>query len=116
MSNLSERQKQQLQFLDDNYEISCMCSTKTYIWCGLVMDTLEGRFLREHKDIDGFTLNLLDSKGDMDAMFKERGYTTEFLTDIDMFRIHKDGYGTAFNRLEFNYETANNEHSLLKLG
>jgi hypothetical protein len=106
MSILSERQKHQLKFLDDIYEISCVCSTKTYIWGGLVMDALEGRFLREHKDIDCFTLNLLDVKDDMDAMFKERGYATEFSTDIDMFQIHKDGYGAAFNRLEFNDETA----------
>jgi hypothetical protein len=106
MSNLSDKQKHQLHFLDDIYEISCMCSTKTYIWGGLVMDILECRFLREHKDIDCFTLNLLDFKGDMAAIFKERGYATELSTDIDMFQINKDGYEAAFNRLELNDETA----------
>ena len=106
MNNISVRQKHQLRFLDDIYEISFKCSTKTYIWGGLVMDILAGRFLREHKDIDCFTLNLLDCKGDIDDMFKEGGYTTEFSTDIDMFKIHKDGYVAAFNRLEFNGETA----------
>jgi hypothetical protein len=83
-----------------------MYSTKTYIWGGLVMDILEGCFLREHKDIDCFTLNLLDVKDGVDAVFKERGYSTEFLTDIDMFQIHKDGCGAAFNRLELNNEIA----------
>jgi len=32
MNNLSDRQKHQLQFLDDIYKISCTCSTKTYIY------------------------------------------------------------------------------------
>jgi hypothetical protein len=103
---ISERQKHQLQILSDIYDVSCECSTKTYIWGGLVIDILEGRFLREHRDIDCFTLNLMDCKVDFDTMFKERGYSTEFQTGIDMFQIHKDGCGAAFNRLEYENETA----------
>jgi hypothetical protein len=38
-----------------------------------VLDIVEGYFLREHHDIDGFTLNLLDVKNKMDA--------TQLLTD-----------------------------------
>jgi hypothetical protein len=97
---LSESQKYQLKFLKDISEISDMCSTKTYIWGGLVADIIEGRFLREHHDIDGFTLDLLDVKDRMKLLFQQRGYTTSYLNDIDMLRIDKNGCNAAFNRLE----------------
>ena len=103
---LSERQKLQIQILDDIYDISTKNSTRTYIWGGLVIDILEGSFLREHKDIDCFTLNLLDVKDSMDIMFRERGYATEFISGIDMFNVHKDGCSIGFNRLEYDSEIA----------
>jgi len=106
MSNLSDRQKHQLQFLDDIYEISCMYSTKTYIWGGLVMDIMEGIFLREHHDIDGFILNLMDVKERMDEQFILKGYFTEFIKGIDMYKIHYQGFHAAFNRLEIEKDTA----------
>ncbi len=70
------------------------------------MDILKGRFLREHKDIDCFTLSLLDVKDNMDAMFHNMGYSTEFTAGIDMFKIHKDANTAVFNRLEYDDETA----------
>ncbi len=70
------------------------------------MDILKGRFLREHKDIDCFTLNLLDVKDDMDAVFHSMGYTTEFIAGIDMFKIHRGTNTAVINRLEYDGETA----------
>lgn len=97
---LSESQKYQLQLLRDIIEISDLCSTKTYIWGGLAIDIVEGRFLREHRDIDGFTLNLMDVKNRMETLFQDRGYTTSFLTDFDMLRVETNGCHAVFNRLE----------------
>jgi hypothetical protein len=103
---LSESQKYQLQFLKDIFEISDLCSTKTYIWGGLATDILEGNYLREHHDIDGFTVNLLDVKTKMEILFQQRGYTTSFKNDFDMLRVEKDGCHAAFNRLEIENNTA----------
>jgi hypothetical protein len=103
---LSDRQKQQLQGLNDIYEISRSCSTNSYIWGGLVMDIFEGCFLREHRDIDCFTLNLLDVKSDMNVLFQQKGYSTKFLSDIDMLQIERDGCHAAFNRLEIDNDAA----------
>ncbi len=105
-SMMSERQKLQLQVLKDIYEVSCSCSTKTWIWGGLVIDILEGHFIREHNDIDCFSLNLLDVKNGMDTLFKQRGYATEYLSDVDMFKIDLHGCHAAFNRLEIDKDVA----------
>ena len=70
------------------------------------MDIFEGRFLREHHDIDCFTLNLLDVKSDMNVLFKQKGYSTEYLSDIDMFKIDQHRCEAAFNRLEIDNDVA----------
>lgn len=103
---LSESQKYQLQLLKDTSEISDLCSTKTYIWGGLVIDIVEGYFLREHHDIDGFTLNLLDVKHKMEMLFQQRGYATSFLNDFDILRVEINGCYAAFNRLEVDNNVA----------
>jgi hypothetical protein len=103
---LSERQKYQIQLLKDIFEISALCSTTTYIWGGLVVDIIEGYFLREHRDIDGFSMNLLDVKNEMERLFQQRGYTTSFLNDFDMLRVEKNGCHAALNRLEVENDVA----------
>lgn len=103
---LSEKQKHQLQVLKDIQEISQLCSTSTFIWGGLTRDILEGYFLREHHDIDCFTLNLLDVKNDISDLFKRNGYSTEYLSDFDMLIIDHNGCKATFNRLETEKEIA----------
>jgi hypothetical protein len=103
---LSASQKSQLQLLKDIFEISGLCSTKTYIWGGLVPDIIEGHFLREHHDVDGFILNLLDVKNKMETLFRQRGYAASFSDDFDMLRVEKNGCHAAFNRLEIDNNTA----------
>ncbi len=73
-----------LAFLRDIYEVSNACSTTTYIWGGFTIDILEGRFLRDHGDLDGFTLNLLDVLQDMTELYEARGYAATFRTDSDI--------------------------------
>lgn len=73
---------------------------------GFALDIHEGRFLREHHDLDAFTLNLLEILPDAMALYRLRGYAVDFLPDFDMLTIRKDGLHATFNRLEVDGETA----------
>ncbi|MHB0859282.1 MAG: nucleotidyltransferase domain-containing protein [Anaerolineae bacterium] len=95
-----------LTFLKDIFEVSAACGTRTYIWGGFAVDILEGKFLREHHDLDGFTHDLLSVRERMTALFGARGYVVAFRDDFDMLSIARDGLHAAFNRLEVNGETA----------
>ncbi|MHB1295477.1 MAG: nucleotidyltransferase domain-containing protein [Anaerolineae bacterium] len=101
-----EGNQRYLGFLKDIYEVSAACGTRTYIWGGFAIDVLEGRFLREHHDLDGFTRDLLDVRERMTALFCARGYEVAFREDFDMLTIARDGLHAAFNRLEVDGETA----------
>lgn len=92
--------------LRDIYEASALCSTRTYIWAGLVQDLFAGRFLREHRDMDGFALNLWDVRHDLAALYRERGYTVSFLENVNFLKIERDGLHAVFNRLEIDGDTA----------
>ncbi len=48
---LSSANKQNLALLRDIDEVSNLCSTRTYIWAGLVRDVWVGEFLRDHRDV-----------------------------------------------------------------
>ncbi len=104
--NVSVNNQHYLAFLRDIYEVSKACSTTTYIWGGFTIDILEGRFLREHGDLDGFTLNLLDVLQDMTKRYEARGYSTNFRKDIDMLEIFKNDLHASINRLEIDGPTA----------
>jgi hypothetical protein len=43
----------------DYAETYTVCSTKTYVWGGFVIDIFEEKFLREHGDLDGFVENMM---------------------------------------------------------
>ena len=100
MGTLSAGNRGYLAFLRDITEVSAACETTTYIWGGFTVDLLEGHFVREHHDLDGFTLNLLDVLPEMMALYTARGYAAAFRDDIDMLTIRKDGLHASFNRLE----------------
>ncbi len=103
---LSESNQRHLAVLRDIYEVSRLCSTTTYIWAGLVPDILTGVFLRDHGDVDGFTLNLWALKGELAARYRQRGYAITLLDEVDFLRIDRDGVQATFNQLEFEGETA----------
>jgi hypothetical protein len=105
-SDISAGNGHYLGFLRDICEVSGICSTTTYIWGGFTVDILEGRFLREHGDLDGFTLNLLDALPDLRPQYEARGYTTRFRDDIHMLEIHQHGLHASFNALEIDGPTA----------
>ena len=108
---LSETNKRNLAILRDIYDVSGLCSTRTYVWAGLVQDILAGKFLREHRDVDGFTLNLWGVRYEMAALYEQRGYAISFLDDVHILRIDRDGVHAVFNRLEFDGETAMWRHA-----
>ncbi len=95
-----------LDMLRDIYEISAACGTRTYIWGGLSVDILSGRFLREHGDLDGFIENMLAVLDRLVPLFRERGYETEFLEDVHMLKISIGNIHAAFNRLDIAGKTA----------
>lgn len=103
---LSANNQRYLTFLKDIYAVSTACNTVTYIWGGFTLDLFAGRFLREHHDLDGFTLDLLDHLPDLIRHYEQRGYATSFRDDIDMLVIARDGLHAAFNRLELDGEIA----------
>ena len=103
---LSDMDQSQLALLKDIYEVSELCSTRTYIWAGLVRDVITGKFLREHSDVDGFTLNLWDLKDKMADLYQQRGYEVTFLHDVTFMRIDRNGVHAMFNRLEVDEDTA----------
>ena len=100
MGTVSVKNRGYLEFLRNIAEVSTTCGTRTYIWGGFTIDILEGRFVRKHHDLDGFTLNLLDVLPEMMALYAARGYAAEFREDIDMLTIRQDGLHASLNRLE----------------
>lgn len=106
MTQLSPSNRAQLALLRDIYEVSRLCGTRTYIWAGMVRDLVSGHFLRDHGDVDGFTLNLWRLRDDLAALYRERGYVVSFLDEFHILRIDRDGVHAAFNRLEVDGDTA----------
>jgi hypothetical protein len=104
--HLSPNNDLYLAFLKDIYEVSEACQTVTYIWGGFTMDIVEGRFLREHHDLDGFTFDLLGLLPELIDQYEQRGYTTTFREDIHMLVIAREGLHAAFNRLDIDGEIA----------
>jgi hypothetical protein len=95
-----------LQYLRDISDVSQACATTTYIWGGLTPDLLEGRFVREHRGVDGFVVNMLALLPQLSAHYEARGYTVQFRDDFDMLGIWKDGRHATFNHLDIDGETA----------
>jgi hypothetical protein len=104
--NLTRRNRTCLSFLEDISAVSDACDTVSYIWGGLPVDVLEGRFLREHHDIDGFTLDLKDKRGDLEESYRCRDYDTRYMDEWDILVIEKSGLQASFNRLEIDRDTA----------
>jgi hypothetical protein len=104
------REQRLLAVIRDIFEVSALCSTRTYIWAGLVRDILSERFLRDHGDVDGFTLNLWQTKDELADRYRRRGYAVTFLADVQFMKIERDGLHAVFNRLEFDRDTAQWRH------
>ena len=104
--DLSDRNRIHLEMLRDIFEVSQGCSTRTYMWGGIVVDILRGKFTREHHDLDGFTLNLLDVLEGIQSGYESRGYAVQYDTKYQILKIEKGGEHASFNRLEVEGEMA----------
>ncbi len=102
----SDSKSDLLTILQDIYDVSEVCSTRTYIWAGLVPDIVQGRLLRDHHDIDGFTMDLLENRDALTVEYRARGYTVTYLEEFDILRIDRNGLHAGFNNLEIRQDTA----------
>jgi hypothetical protein len=99
-----------LGILREIYEVSLICQTRTHIWAGLVPDIMQGKFLREHHDIDGFTLNLWDIRLRLDELFSQRGFTVTYMEDFHIMRLDRDDAHVGLNPLIVDSDTAMWKH------
>lgn len=104
--DISKSNQSYLEFMKDIYEISAACSTRTYIWGGFAIDIFEGIFLREHGDLDGFVENMMAVLDQLINKYKNRGYNTEFRSNINMLVIKKGNQHAAFNPLDIDGNVA----------
>ncbi|MCG8639703.1 MAG: hypothetical protein MI862_08195 [Desulfobacterales bacterium] len=95
-----------LEFMKDIYEVSNICSTKTYVWGGFTLDIFEGEFLREHSDLDCFILNMMSVLNKLITEYEKRGYKTEFKSDYNNLVIRKEDHHASFNPLDVDGEVA----------
>ncbi len=103
---LSEKNRAYLDLIADVYEVSAAHSSRTYIWGGLTIDIFENRFLRDHHDLDGFTLNLEDISDRLATAYAKRGYQTKFDREFLILKIEKGGVHAGFNPLEISGDVA----------
>lgn len=103
---ISQSNQGYLELMRDIYEVSVACSTKTYIWGGFTIDIFEGRFLREHRDLDGFIENMMGVLDSLIAHYENRGYSTEFNSYINMLSVRRGDLHAAFNPLDIDEKIA----------
>lgn len=103
---ISKKNLNYLELLQDIYEISTLSGTKTYIWGGLTIDIFEEKFLREHGDLDGFIANMVSKLAELTKLYQQKGYQTEYVNDIGMFKVKKGDVHASFNSVEFKDDCA----------
>jgi hypothetical protein len=106
VSTLSPRNQSYLAMMQDIYEVSLACSTKTYLWGGFTIDIFRGAITREHGDIDGFTENMLARLDELIEAYTARGYQTEYIASFQMLKISKGDLHAGFNRLDLDGDIA----------
>jgi hypothetical protein len=95
-----------LELIEDIFQISEKCNTKTFIWGGFVHDILAGHFIRNHHDLDGFTLDLWELIDEIGFLFEEKGYSITLLPDVKLLRVEKGKIHAVFNGLKFDGSSA----------
>jgi len=108
---LSAINQRHLSMLRDISEVSSLCATQTYIWGGLAPDVLSGRFLREHDDVDGFTLNMWALEDQLTALYQQKGYAVSIVKEVHFLRVEYGEARAVFNQLEIDGETAMWRHA-----
>lgn len=99
-NTISKSNQGYLEIIKDIYEVSVACFTKTYIWGGIAIDIFQDTFLRDHVDLDGFVENMMSVLDQLINKYKNKGYSTEFRSDINMLVVKKGNQQAAFNPLD----------------
>lgn len=102
--DISVNNQHYLQFIKDIYEVSAALSVRTYIWGGFTQDIFEGRFLREHGDLDGFVENMMAVLEQLIQQYESRGYHTRFMEDFHMLEVRKGELHAGFNPLDLDQD------------
>ena len=107
---ISNKNKTFLQILKDISEVSERLDAKIYIWGGFVIDLIEGKFVREHDDLDGFILNMDSILNELISEFEKREYTVKYNEKFRILAIYKGDLHAAFNILYENKGIAEWQH------
>lgn len=110
MMNISDKNNQILLMLEDIFNVSASLNIKTYIWGGLTIDIWEGKFLRDHGDVDGFVENLVPCLDELKAAYVNKGYKVSFNEPFLILKIEKGSIHAGFNPLQINDKTAEWKH------
>jgi len=107
---ISNKNQLFLQIMRDITEVSDKLNTKTYIWGGFVIDLIEGKFVREHSDLDGFILNMDILLDRLISEFEKREYIVKYNEKFCILAIYKDELHAGFNVLHENKGIAEWQH------
>ena len=95
---MTNKAKNQIEFIQDIFNVSASLNLKTFFWGGFAVDILHGALTREHNDIDCFTENLVENKDKIVLAFESLGYSVGFyLEDFWMLEIKKHEIHATFN-------------------
>lgn len=99
-----------LQFLRDLHEVSDTLNAKAYMWGGFVKDIIEGEFLREHHDLDGFILDMDVILKELIIEFQKKNYVVSYDEKFMILSVMIGDAHAAFNVLHVNRGVAEWKH------
>lgn len=89
-----------LEMLGDIFHVSEELGIRSYVWGGFAVDILQGRFTREHGDLDCFTENLAENWEELWQQYESLGYDACYMKEFWLLRIEKDGLHASFNSMK----------------
>lgn len=95
----SERKRKILEVMKLVEDVSLSLDTITWLWGGLVVDVIKGKFLREHDDLDYLTMNLHQLKSQISEKFINCGWSTKNLENGDL-KLTKDDVKIHLGHIE----------------
>jgi hypothetical protein len=84
-------------------EFSTALKTTSWVWGGLTTDVYEGRFLREHDDLDCLTLNLHTLMQPLANRFQDAGWKSRELVNGDL-KLERSGIKIHLGHVVFSEE------------
>lgn len=94
---MEKRNQEYLKILEDICHVSQLSGVKSFVWGGFVVDILQGRFSREHGDLDCFTEHLAENREMLRKEYEALGYSVSYMEEFWMMRIEKNGLHASFN-------------------